>query len=140
MAPFYRSFYGGRVGDKIFQKDDSFFFNKKYPFQAQRFYEKYGKKAIILARFMPVVRTFAPIVAGVGHMQYRIFLTYNILGAALWTLLLTGAGLILGRTIPNAEHYISYIVLTIIIVSILPPVWHVMQERRSIRQEKNTKI
>ena len=133
--------FGYRTGDKIFQKEDSFLFNKKYPIRAQRFYEKYGKKTIILGRFMPVVRTFAPIIAGVGHMNYRAFLTYNLVGGALWTLVLVGAGFVLGNTVPNAQHYISLIVLVIIVVSVVPPAAHFIQEhRRETRREKNTKI
>src|ERR1035437_7803359 len=78
--------FGKKVGHKIFAKENSFFFNKKYINRSEKFYKKYGKKTIILARFMPIVRTFAPILAGVGNMPYRIFLSYNIIGGFLWSI------------------------------------------------------
>lgn len=121
--------FGRHTGTRIFSREKSFFFNKEYPARAQHFYEKYGKKTIILARFIPIVRTFAPIVAGVGRMNYRTFLAYNIVGAALWTGLLAGSGFVLGNTIPGASHYITLIVLVIIVVSLIPPVYHFIKEK-----------
>jgi membrane-associated protein len=122
--------FGKKVGVKIFSKDNSLFFDKKYPAQAQAFYEKYGKKTLILARFIPIVRTFAPIMAGVGEMKYRTFFIYNIVGGALWTVTVIGAGFILGRTIPNADQYISIIVLVIIVISVLPALGHFIKANR----------
>ncbi len=123
--------FGARTGAAIFSKENSLFFNKKYPERAQAFYDKYGKKTIILARFVPVVRTFAPIVAGVGHMRYRTFLVYNIIGGALWTLLLAGGGFVLGNTLPGASKYINLIVIAIIVLSIIPPILHIIKEKRA---------
>jgi membrane-associated protein len=130
--------FGRRTGPSLFSREDSLFFNKKYPARAEAFYEKYGKKTIILARFVPAVRTFAPIVAGIGSMDYRTFLAYNIAGAALWTLLLAGGGFLLGNTVPQAGHYISLIVLAIIVISILPPIVHFIKEKMA--REKKQKI
>ena len=112
--------FGKKVGTKIFTRDESIFFNKKYPIEAKKFYEQYGTRAIVYARFVPVIRTFAPIVAGVGEMKYATFLKYNILGGFLWSVALTGAGYILGNSFPSAAHYITPIIIVIIVISVLP--------------------
>lgn len=121
--------FGKKVGPAIFTKDDSFFFNKKYLEQAHLFYEKHGNKTIILARFMPIVRTFAPIVAGVGNMNYKKFFSYNCVGGISWSILLLGLGFTLGKTIPGIDKYLLPIVIVIIIVSFLPGVWHLTRRK-----------
>jgi membrane-associated protein len=122
--------FGRQVGPKIFSRDDSFFFNKKHLERTKTFYNHYGKKTIILARFVPIVRTFAPILAGVGEMSYATFLSYNIIGGLLWTLGLTFGGFLLGSLIPNAEKYLTLIILAIIIVSFIPAVIEVLRSRK----------
>ncbi|MBI4224939.1 MAG: VTT domain-containing protein [Candidatus Sungbacteria bacterium] len=122
--------FGKRMGRKIFRKEDSFFFHKDHLRKAELFYERHGGKAIVLSRFMPVVRTFAPIVAGVGKMHYRAFLFYNMAGGALWSLGLTGLGYFLGSAIPNVDRYLLPIVGGIILLSITPPLLHVWKNRR----------
>jgi membrane-associated protein len=122
--------FGRKVGPEIFKKEHSFFFNKKNIERAHRFYEERGGQAIILARFMPVIRTFAPIMAGVGKMNYKHFLTYNIIGGAIWSLGLTGLGFVLGNTIPNVDEYLLPIILVIVVVSILPGIFHLMKSHR----------
>lgn len=112
--------FGRKVGPAIFKSENSFFFNKKYIERTRIFYEKYGSKTIILARFVPIVRTFAPIFAGVGHMRYKTFLTYNLIGGAVWGLGVTGAAYYLGSAMPSLERYLVPIVLLIIFVSLLP--------------------
>jgi membrane-associated protein len=92
--------------------------------RAQKFYEKYGGKTIILARFTPIVRTFAPIVAGAGKMKYKTFFFFNIIGGFLWGVGITFAGYFLGRSIPNVDKYLLPIVLLIIVVSLLPTIIH----------------
>ena len=124
--------FGKKVGPSIFSKDDSVFFNKKHIIKAQYFYEKYGKKIIILARFMPVVRTFAPIVAGIGQMNYRTFLTYNILGGFLWTWSMLWLGYGLGSLIPNPDKYVIPVIVVIIIISALPGLREVWRSRKSL--------
>ena len=111
---------GKKLGPKIFSNPDSFFFNRRNLDKTSAFYEKYGKKTIVLARFVPVVRTFAPIMAGAGSMKYENFIFYNIFGGFLWTGLMTVGGYFLGDLIPNIEHYILPIVGGIIFLSILP--------------------
>lgn len=115
--------FGKKIGPKIFMRDDSFFFKKKYITDAENFYQKYGKKTIILARFVPAVRTFVPILAGVGNMHYRTFVTYNIIGGLLWGLGLPLLGYFLGENIPNVDKYLIPILLFIIFASVLPAIF-----------------
>lgn len=111
---------GRRLGPKIFVKDESIFFRKSHLEKSHAFFEKHGSKALILARFVPVVRTFAPTLAGVGKMKYTTFLAYSIIGSILWTAGLTLLGYYLGQVIPNVEVYIIPGVMIIILASISP--------------------
>lgn len=120
---------GHRMGKKIFTRDESFFFHKDHLTRAKVFYERYGAKTIVFARFIPVVRSFAPIMAGVGNMDYKTFLYYNIIGGTLWAVGFTGLGYILGSIIPNASHYFFPIVLLVIILSLLPPIIHILKNK-----------
>lgn len=120
---------GKYLGPKVFEKKDSRIFKQSYLIRTQEFYERYGGKTIIIARFVPIVRTFAPFLAGVGKMNYSLFLTYNVLGAALWVGLLTYAGYFFGE-IPIVKRNFSLVVLGIIFVSILPAVFEVVRTKR----------
>lgn len=111
---------GHKLGRRLFKKPDSLFFHPDHLIKAERFYEKYGKKTIILARFLPVIRTFAPVVAGIGNMKYRTFFAYNIIGGGLWAVLLPLAGYYLGKTIPDVDKYLLPIIFLIIVLSVLP--------------------
>jgi membrane-associated protein len=122
--------FGRKVGKKIFNKEDSLFFNKKNIDKAQKFYEKYGSKTIVYARFVPIVRTFAPIVAGVGDMHYKTFLSYNIIGGAIWTLGMTFGGYFLGNIVPDVDKYLLPILAVIVILSLLPTIKEVVIARR----------
>lgn len=124
--------FGKKVGPRIFFREDSFFFHKKHIDRTRVFYEKHGKKTIILARFVPIVRTFAPILAGVGRMEYHTFLSYNIIGGALWSTLLIFLGYGLGTLIPSIDRYLLPIVLLIIILSFLPIVREWVKNRSAI--------
>jgi membrane-associated protein len=121
--------FGYRWGRKLFTREDSFFFRKDHLYQTEKFFEKYGTKAIVLARFVPIVRTFTPILAGVGQMSYRTFLTYNIFGGLGWTVLMVFLGYYLGRMIPNIDKYILPIVLIIIVISFVPIVVEFLKNR-----------
>ncbi len=123
-------YFGAKVGPKIFKRKDSLLFNHDHLRQAQEFYAKHGPKAIVLARFMPVVRTFAPILAGVGQMHYRTFWAYNLLGGFLWSVGITSAGYFLGRSIPDVDKYLLPIVGLIVIISVAPGAIHLIRERR----------
>jgi membrane-associated protein len=122
--------FGRKVGPKLFTREDSIFFHKKHILRAEKFYEKYGKKTIFLARFVPIVRTFAPIVAGVGKMNYRTFISYNFIGGIIWPALMVSGGYFLGRIIPNVDKYILPIVLVIIVLSVVPVVYEILKEKR----------
>jgi membrane-associated protein len=111
---------GARFGKRFFSKSGSFFRDPKRIQQAEEFYAKHGKKTIVLARFVPVVRTFAPIVAGTARMDYRAFTLYNILGGILWSLVFVSAGFLLGSVLPNSGDFLTVIILAIIVVSLLP--------------------
>ncbi len=117
--------FGYKVGPMLFTREESIFFHKDHLEKAKLFYEKYGKKAIVLARFMPGIRTFAPILAGVGKMEYRTFMTYNLVGGSLWGAGMPLLGYFLGNTIPGVDQYLLPIILLIIFLSILPSLVHI---------------
>lgn len=119
--------FGHRVGRKIFTKDDSLLFHRAHLLRAEQFYARHGGKTIILARFLPVVRTFAPILAGVGAMAYPRFLAYNVVGGALWAIGLTVLGYFLGSVVPDVDRYLLPIVIGIIVLSVLPTMFHVLR-------------
>jgi len=121
--------FGHRIGRKIFTKPDSKLFKKENLEKAEKFYEKYGVKTIILARFVPIVRTFAPIVAGVGKMNYKTFFSFNIIGGALWALIIPIAGYYLGKLIPDVDKYLLPIVALIVIISALPTIVEIIREK-----------
>lgn len=122
--------FGRRVGPRIFSREDSLLFHKDHLKRAQKFYEVHGGKTIILARFMPVVRTFAPIVAGVGQMRYGRFLAYNVVGGLVWGVGLPLAGYFLGQNVPGIDQYLVPIILGIIIFSVLPSAIHILRDPR----------
>ena len=129
--------FGRRVGVKLFKREDSFLFHKDHLRKSQVYYKKYGGKTIILARFLPIVRTFAPILAGVGRMKYQDFIFYNFLGGAIWGLGMPLLGYFLGSTIPNIDRYLIPIILFIIFASMIPPVWHFLKEKHHRQQVKS---
>lgn len=128
--------FGHQVGQRLFQREDSRFFKKKHLLKAQALYEKHGAKIIVLARFMPFVRTFAPIVAGIGTMHYRKFLSFNVIGGFGWAVGVTIAGYFLGELIPDVDKYLLPIVFLIIFVSVAPSAWHLWRERQAEQRER----
>jgi membrane-associated protein len=123
---------GYHLGPRIFNREDSRFFHKDHLVRTQRFYAKHGAKTIVLARFVPIVRTFAPTVAGVGKMAYRTFLLFNVAGGIGWVASMTLAGYFLGRSIPDIERHLHWIILLVIAVSFLP----ILHEWRVSRRER----
>jgi membrane-associated protein len=121
---------GVRLGPRIFTREKSLLFNPKHVVRTQRFYEKYGAKTIVIARFVPIIRTFAPVLAGVGAMRYRRFLTYNVAGGIGWVASMTWAGYLLGQTVPNISKHLHVLVIVIIILSVIPIAVEVYRERR----------
>lgn len=123
---------GKRTGQALYSRPDSFFFRRDHLRITHEFYEKHGGKTIVLARFMPIVRTFAPMVAGVADMGYRQFATYNVVGGILWVMSMTLGGYYLGQFVPNLEQNIHYVIAVVIFLSLLPPgiAWLRMQLQR----------
>ena len=130
VGPLVGYWYGKALGPRLFNKDDSLLFRRHHLVRAHEFYERHGGKALILARFMPIVRTFAPVVAGMANMDYARFVIYTVVGAALWAVGVTWAGYFLGRAYPDAGKYLEYIVAAIILASIAPPIIHLLRERQ----------
>lgn len=112
--------FGYRTGPVLFNKNDSLFFKKRYIAVAEEFYDKYGGMALILGRFFPIVRTFAPIFAGVVKVDIKKFTLYNIIGSVAWVSILTLSGYFLGRRFPQLKDYLQYIILGLIIVTTVP--------------------
>lgn len=123
-------YIGKRMGQKLYEKPDGKIFKREHIIKTHEFYEKHGGKTIIIARFVPIVRTFAPVVAGAAQMTYRKFATYNIVGGILWISVCTFLGYILGNTIPNVTSYLHYILGAVILISILPPAIEILKERK----------
>ena len=111
---------GRYTGPRLFTRDDSLLFKRKHLYRAQAFYEKHGGKTLIIARFMPIVRTFVPVVAGLGAMKFRSYTAYNVLGAVLWIWSMLFIGYFLGRMVPGIENHITKVILVVIFVSLLP--------------------
>jgi membrane-associated protein len=121
---------GARLGPRIFTRERSLLFNPKHVERTQRFYEKYGPKTIVIARFVPIIRTFAPVLAGVGTMRYRRFLTYNVVGGVGWVASMSWAGYLLGHTVPNISRHLHLLVIAIIVLSVIPIAIEIYRERR----------
>jgi membrane-associated protein len=129
--------FGKKVGPSLFDRPQSRFFNPQNVVKAHQFFERYGAKTIVLARFVPIVRTFAPIVAGVGSMRYRTFLTYNVVGAVLWGVGVTTLGYFLGE-IEVVKNNIEIAIVAIIAVSLVPVAIEVLRHRREARRDQVT--
>ena len=124
---------GRGMGMAIYKKEDSLFFKRRHLQRAHDFYEKYGGKTVILARFVPIIRTFCPPVAGAAGMPYGRYLTYDILGGVLWVGTMILGGYFLGRSIPNISEKIHYVILVVIFVSLLPVVISILNARRGAK-------
>ena len=124
---------GSRLGPRVFTQT-SVFFRPEYLERANKFYEKYGGRAIILARFVPFIRTFAPIVAGAARMQYRQFVIYNVVGAALWVTSVLLAGYYLGQLMPNLDRQYHYVILLVILISLVVPLFDFLRKRAGRRK------
>jgi membrane-associated protein len=122
---------GYRAGPRLFVKEESLLFSRKHLLRTKTFYEKYGAKTIVLARFIPLIRTFAPVVAGIGQMEYRRFLFYNVFGGIGWVVSLTWTGYLLGAFVPNISRYIHILVVVVIVLSMVPVVVELWRARRN---------
>jgi membrane-associated protein len=122
---------GYKSGPRLFKREQSLLFRKDYLIKTKEFYDKHGGSTIMITRFMPFFRTFAPIVAGIGQMKYIKFLNYNIVSAVLWILSMTLIGFYLGRTIPNIESHIDIVILIIVFLSLLPAIFKFLKHKFS---------
>ena len=121
---------GRRLGPRLFTRQKSLLFNPAHVERTRRFYEKYGAKTIVIARFVPIVRTFAPVLAGVGGMEYRRFIFYNVAGGVGWVVSMTWAGYLLRQSIPNIGSYIHIVVPVVIVLSCIPIAVELLRERQ----------
>ena len=122
---------GAAAGPRLFTREDSLLFNKKHLYRAHTFYEKHGGKTIIIARFMPIVRTFVPVVAGMGQMEYRRYFQYNLIGGVLWIWSMLFIGYFLGRYIPGVDKHVELVIMIVIFLSLLPGIIGWMRSRRT---------
>lgn len=122
---------GEYSGKRMFKKEDGILFKQAYVQRAEAFYEKYGGITIVIARFTPIVRTFAPLVAGIGKMDRRLFFFYNVLGAILWSTSVTLTGYFVGGKFPDLVHYMELVVIGVIVASFAPAVWHIARDAKS---------
>lgn len=133
---------GKHSGKRIFRKRDGLFFRQEYIARAETFYERHGGKTIILARFVPIIRTFAPVVAGVGHMPRRRFMMFNVVGAITWGVGVTLLGYFLGSKIPDIDAYIQPVIIGATIVTFSPTLYHVGKDllMRAAKKGKYTRV
>jgi membrane-associated protein len=122
---------GRYSGKRLFHKQDGILFKKEYMERAEVFYEKHGGKAVVLARFVPIVRTFAPLVAGIAKMDRRVFFLYNVVGALLWSITVTLLGYYVGQRFPDLVHYLEYVIIAVVLLSIAPAIWHIVSDEHS---------
>ncbi|MEK6562951.1 MAG: VTT domain-containing protein [Candidatus Binatota bacterium] len=124
---------GFKTGPMIFRREDSLFFHRKHLLTAKQFYDQYGGFTIVVARFIPILRTFAPVVAGVGKMQYSRFIAYNVFGGIFWVFSMTFAGYFLGRMVPNIQEQIHIVIAVVIFLSLLPGIIKLAREKWKTR-------
>jgi len=122
-------YVGRKAGATLYSRKDSIFFKRKYLEHTQKFYERHGGKAIVLGRFLPIIRTFAPVVAGVVKLEYSKFIWFNISGGILWVFSMVLIGYFLGQLIPGLEKYLEFIIIGIVVLSALPVVRTIIRER-----------
>ncbi len=132
--------FGSVMGSKLFNKDDSLFFKKKYIYITEKFFEKYGRMALIAGRFLPIIRTFAPIMAGVIKMNFRLFSIYNIVGSILWVFSFTLTGYFLGVAFPELKYYLEYVIIALLVVPIIPVSITFLRHRNRKRKEYDARL
>lgn len=122
--------FGKRIGPALFQRPNSRFFHQDHLRRAEEFFDRHGARSIVLARFMPIIRTFTPVLAGVSSMPYRTFVRFNVIGGFAWAIGVTSAGFVLGETVPGVDRYLLPIIAVIVVLSVLPAVFELLRHRR----------
>lgn len=135
LGNFVGYYFGKKTGPMLFKRDDSFFFKKKHVNAAKEFYNRYGGTAIVLGRFLPIIRTFVPIMAGVVNLDFKKFIWFNIVGCVAWILSMVLSGYFLGRAFPDLQNNLEYIVITIILISMVPVAFTYIKEHRRMKSE-----
>ncbi|MFN5704627.1 MAG: DedA family protein [bacterium] len=135
LGNFVGYYFGKKTGPVLFKRDDSLFFKKKHANAAKSFYDRYGGMALILGRFIPIIRTFVPIMAGVVSIDFKKFVLYNIVGCVAWVVSMTLSGYFLGRMFPSLQENLEYIVIIIIAVSMIPVVITYLKERNRAKND-----
>ncbi len=134
-------FIGRKLGPKVFTKPDSLLLRKDHIQQAERFYEKYGPKTVLIAHFFPVIRSFSPLLAGVGNMNYGKYFLFDLIGDTAWTFIVTLLGYYVGSRIPHIDHYILLVLVGVVVISLLPTFYHlyrVIKKRKATKSSSNT--
>jgi membrane-associated protein len=126
--------FGRKAGEPLFKRKDSFLFKKKHLEATKSFYDRHGGKALVMGRFLPIIRTFAPILAGVIKVDFKTFMLYNIIGAVAWIGSIGSIGFFLGREFPETENYLGYIVIGLIVITAIPVVRTFLKERKRARK------
>lgn len=137
LGNFVGYYFGKKTGPVLFRRDDTFFFKKKHVKAAEDFYHRYGGTAIVLGRFVPIIRTFVPIMAGVVNLDFKKFVIYNVVGCIAWVVSMILSGYFLGRLFPSLQNNLEYIVITIIVISMIPVVLTYLKEHRRSKSEEN---
>ena len=122
--------FGEKIGKNLFKKEKSHLFKPKYLLRAKAFYEKHGGKTIIFARFVPVIRTFAPIVAGATNMPYKKFFSFNVIGGILWVGLMTLLGYFIGSLVPDIDKHMGILIISVIVISLIPAIIEYIKEKK----------
>lgn len=136
LGNFTGYWFGWRTGPMLFKRKETWLFKRRYVVMAEEFYHKYGGPALIIGRFVPIIRTFAPILAGVVRLNFRKFVLYNVSGAAIWVLLLTLSGFFLGREFPQIIHYIEYIIVGFVVISFMPILIALIRRKMRLNRKK----
>ncbi|GAA4510051.1 MULTISPECIES: DedA family protein [Sphingobacterium] len=131
--------FGYRTGPMLFKRKDSLIFKQKYIVMAEEFYQKYGGSALVIGRFVPIIRTFAPIFAGVVKLDFKKFVIYNVLGATIWVSVLTLSGYFLGEMFPQIIHYVEYIIIGMIVIAFMPLAIAILKRWLKNRKSENNK-
>lgn len=134
LGSFFGYYFGLKTGSTLFMKNDSLFFKKKYMFAAEAFFVRYGAVALIMARFLPIIRTFAPIFAGIIRYPFGKFVLYNLIGGTLWVVTLVYGGYLLGRIFPTSKDYLEQIIIGIVIITWIPVVITYIKERKRAKE------
>ena len=136
LGNFTGYWFGWRTGPMLFKRKDTWLFKRRYVVMAEEFYHRYGGPALIIGRFVPIIRTFAPILAGVVQLNFRKFVLYNLSGCAVWVLTLTLSGFFLGREFPQIIHYIEYIIVGFIAISFTPILIALIRRKLRLNRKK----